>query len=155
MKQTLHWNVSGIPPEARDVARAAANKEGLTVGDWLTRRILAERSADSPQAGSGEGQAKPDAGTEGKAEVKPLGPRLVRLEDESDVVARRVEESLRFLSKRIEVSERTQTEAQRMLAIEIQTASRGQAEAFARFAERIERVEKNSDLAPMREAVRG
>ena len=36
MKQTLHWNVSGIPPEARDVARAAANKEGVTVGDWLT-----------------------------------------------------------------------------------------------------------------------
>jgi TPR repeat protein/chaperonin cofactor prefoldin len=149
MKQTLHWNVSGIPPEARDVARAAANKEGLTVGDWLTRRILAER--ETPEA---EPEAKPDAAPE----AKPMGPRLVRLENEPDPVARRVEESLRFLSKRIEVSERAQIEAQRTLstaAAEIQSASRNQAEVFASFAERIERVERNSDTAPLREALRG
>jgi TPR repeat protein len=153
MKQTLHWNVSGIPPEARDVARAAANKEGLTVGDWLTRRILAEN-------GPGEQPVLPRtaAGPDAAPEIKPLGPRLVRLENESDVVARRVEESLRFLSKRIEVSERAQNEAQRTLGTivaEIQAASRDQAEAFALFAERIERVESNSDTAPMREALRG
>jgi localization factor PodJL len=159
MKQTLHWNVSGIPPEARDVARAAANKEGVTVGDWLTRRILAERSADSPPgAQEPEPEPKADAAPETKADVKPLGPRLVRLENEPDVVARRVEESLRFLSKRIENSERAQNEAQRTLSTivaEIQAASRGQAEAFMRFVERIERVERNSDTAPMREALRG
>ena len=149
MKQTLHWNVSGIPPEARDVARAAANKEGLTVGDWLTRRILAERGPADPE---------PEAGPEEAPEVRPLGPRLVRLETDQDPVSRRIEESLRFLSKRIEVSERAQFEAQRTLsaaAAEIQTASRNQSEAFAQFAERIERVEKTSDTAPLREALRG
>ena len=152
MKQNLHWNVSGIPPEARDLARAAASKEGLTVGDWLTRRILAERAAGG-QAGTAEPEASPDA--EPKAEVKPLGPRLVRLENEPDPIARRVDEALRFLSKRIEVSE---SEAQRTLgaiAAEIQAASRGQAEAFARFSDRIERVEKNSDTAALRDALRG
>jgi hypothetical protein len=154
MKQTLHWNVSGIPPEARDLARAAASKEGLTVGDWLTRRILAERGPEEAP----EGEAKPDAAPEAKADVKPMGPRLVRLENEPDRTARRVEESLRFLTKRIDVSERTQTEAQRTLATvatEIQSASLKQAEAFMRFADRIERVEKNSDVAPLRDAVRG
>ena len=154
MKQTLHWNVSGIPPEARDLARAAASKEGLTVGDWLTRRILAERGPE----GGPEGEARPDAAPEAKADAKPMGPRLVRLENETDPVARRVEESLRFLTKRIDVSERAQTEAQRTLATvatEIQSASLKQAEAFMRFADRIERVEKNSDVAPLRDALRG
>jgi hypothetical protein len=159
MKQTLHWNVSGIPPEARDLARAAASKEGLTVGDWLTRRILAERGPESAP----EGEPKPDAAPEAakaevKSDTKPMGPRLVRLENEPDPVARRVEESLRFLSKRIEVSEHAQTEAQRTLAAvatEIQSASLKQAEAFMRFADRIERVERNSDVAPLRDALRG
>jgi localization factor PodJL len=157
MKQTLHWNVSGIPPEARDVARAAANKEGLTVGDWLTRRILAEHGAGGQHAAPTTA-AEPSSRLDAAPDVKPLGPRLVRLENESDVVARRVEESLRFLSKRIEVSERSQNEAQRTLgaiAAELQAASRDQAQAFARFAERIERAERNSDTAPMREALRG
>lgn len=155
MKQTLHWNVSGIPPEARDLARAAASKEGLTVGDWLTRRILAQRGP----AGAPESEAKPDeAPPEANADAKPMGPRLVRLENEQDPVARKVDESLRFLSKRIEVSERAHNEAQRTLATiatEIQSASLKQAEAFMRFADRIERVEKNSDVAPLRDALRG
>jgi len=155
MKQTLHWNVSGIPPEARDVARAAATKEGLSVGDWLTRRILAEHgSAGAPAVLGERNSAEPEV----RPEAKPLGPRLVRIDTEPDLASRRVEESLRLLSKRIEVSERTQSDAQRTLstvATEIQTASRDQAEAFARFAERIERVEKNSDTAPLRDAVRG
>ena len=65
---------------------------------------------------------------------------------------------MRSLSKRIDLSERAQIEAQRTLstvAADIQAASREQAEAFARFAERIDRVEKNSDTAPLRDAVRG
>ena len=155
MKQTLHWNVSGIPPEARDVARAAATKEGLTVGDWLTKRILAESGASEPAATPNDPASAP---SEPKAEVKPIGPRLVRLEGEPDSTSRRFEESLRILTKRIELSEWTQSEAQRVLntvAAEIQTASRDQGEAFKRFAERIDLAEKNSDTAPLRDAVRG
>ncbi|HEY2445805.1 MAG TPA: hypothetical protein VGI20_08735 [Rhizomicrobium sp.] len=34
------WNLVGIPPDARDAARAAALREGLSIGEWLTRRIL-------------------------------------------------------------------------------------------------------------------
>ena len=137
------------------MARAAANKEGVTVGDWLTRRILAELGSGAPLATPGDHTISEPAA---KADVKPLGPRLVRLENEPDTSSRRVEESLRLLSKRIELSERAQHEAQRTLstaAAEIQAASRAQAEAFARFAERIDGVEKNSDTAPLRDAVRG
>lgn len=34
------WNLVGIPADARDAARAAALSEGLSIGEWLTRRIL-------------------------------------------------------------------------------------------------------------------
>src|ERR1700754_1935722 len=40
MRAELPWNVAGIPPEAREAARAAARREGLSVGEWMTRRIL-------------------------------------------------------------------------------------------------------------------
>jgi hypothetical protein len=45
MKQNLPWSVSGIPPEAREAARAAASREGMSLGDWLTQRILDEAAA--------------------------------------------------------------------------------------------------------------
>jgi localization factor PodJL len=34
------WSLVDIPTDARDAAQAAARREGLTVGEWLTRRIL-------------------------------------------------------------------------------------------------------------------
>src|SRR5438477_5263544 len=34
------WSLVDIPSNARDAAQAAARKEGLSVGEWLTRRIL-------------------------------------------------------------------------------------------------------------------
>ncbi|HXS06546.1 MAG TPA: hypothetical protein VN723_07145, partial [Rhizomicrobium sp.] len=46
MRAELPWNVAGIPPEAREAARAAARREGLSVGEWLTRRILRSLSSD-------------------------------------------------------------------------------------------------------------
>src|SRR2546423_114295 len=34
------WSLVDIPPDARDAAQAAARREGVSVGEWLTRRIL-------------------------------------------------------------------------------------------------------------------
>jgi localization factor PodJL len=145
MKQTLHWNVSGIPPEVRDAARAAANKEGLSVGDWLTKRILSDRGPATLTTPVTDG------------DPHPLAPRLVRLEAEPDLSSPRIDDALRILSKRMEISDRAQSDAQRSLstvAVDIQNAKREQTEAFARFAERIERIERNTDTGPMRDAMR-
>lgn len=40
MQPDIPWNVAGIAPEAREAARTSARREGLSVGEWLTRRIL-------------------------------------------------------------------------------------------------------------------
>ena len=65
MRAELPWNVAGIPPEAREAARAAARREGLSVGEWLTRRILRSFSDlgdepmpfDRPAYGGGGGSS--------------------------------------------------------------------------------------------------
>ncbi|MBV9331447.1 MAG: hypothetical protein JOZ55_07825, partial [Alphaproteobacteria bacterium] len=52
MRPDLPWNVANIPPEAREAARAAARREGLSVGEWLTRRILHSFIETSPELGA-------------------------------------------------------------------------------------------------------
>src|SRR3954462_15732736 len=40
------WTVKGIAPEERNAAIAAAEREGLTIGEWLTRTIRTQIQAD-------------------------------------------------------------------------------------------------------------
>src|SRR3954463_1980478 len=40
------WTVKGIPPEERNAAIAAADREGLTIGEWLTRAVRTQVQAD-------------------------------------------------------------------------------------------------------------
>ena len=49
MKPGLPWQVSGVRREARDTAREAARRAGMSVGEWLDTVIL-----ESAQAGEGQ-----------------------------------------------------------------------------------------------------
>src|SRR3954447_22728020 len=40
------WTIKGIPPEERNAAIAAAEREGLTIGEWLTPAIRTQVQAD-------------------------------------------------------------------------------------------------------------
>jgi hypothetical protein len=40
------WTAEGIGPEERNAAIAAAEREGLTIGEWLTRAIRTQVQAD-------------------------------------------------------------------------------------------------------------
>lgn len=48
------WTVKGVSPETRNAAIAAAQREGMVMGEWLARAILgqvqAERNAKGPPA---------------------------------------------------------------------------------------------------------
>lgn len=43
------WSIKGIPPQAREAAKEAARREGLTLGAWLVRQIE-EASEEAQQA---------------------------------------------------------------------------------------------------------
>ncbi len=39
-KAVMPWSVKGVSKEARNLAKAKAQAEGITIGDWLTKLIL-------------------------------------------------------------------------------------------------------------------
>ncbi len=45
MRPQSSWNLSNVSPDARTAASAAAQSEGISLGEWLTRQILAEFQA--------------------------------------------------------------------------------------------------------------
>lgn len=165
MKQTLPWSVTGIPPEAREAARAAASREGLTVGDWLTKKILGEGAVSEQASPEARSDWPPPSSPrrlardeETRRDGDELVSRIARAEAETDSAFHRIDETLRGMARRLEATERSQNEASRAMgaaAADINAAARDQASAFGTLAERIERVERHADSSSLRDAVRG
>ncbi len=184
MRPDIPWNVAGIPSEAREAARAAARREGLSVGEWMTRRILRSFS-DTPDdmtpareqwpsnSGSYAAAANKDGyaaapeqrATAQRRDTADMLARVARSETESNDVYRRIEEQLRSVARRLESAERNQTENNRAMskaAAEINIAAREQAVAFDQLggnvlglADRLERVERTSANDGTRDAIKG
>lgn len=64
------WSVKGVDPEAREAAKIAARKAGLTVGAWLNQMI--RQSASDQLRGGGSAQA--GGGAPGPGYAQPNGP---------------------------------------------------------------------------------
>jgi len=175
MQPDLPWNVAGIPPEARDAARAAARREGLSVGDWLTRRILrtfaeGNESVDtlrqswrqpSQTLRSPQLEMREDTTTRDSDEMLA---RVSRSEAESQNAWKRIEDQLRGVTRRLDQAEHSQTENNRVMskaAVEINVAAREQAQAFDLLGsqilgmnERLARLEREATNDGVKDAVR-
>jgi localization factor PodJL len=172
MRPDLPWNVAGIPSEAREAARAAARREGLSVGEWLTRRIVKEFAGESESYQPMRETFSPAAPAYRPIE-EPAAPRLdtsdmmarvSRNESETADIYRRIETQLGGLGRRMEATERSNAENNRAMskaATEINIAAREQAQAFDQLsshvvslANRLDRVEQASGNDSMKEAVK-
>src|SRR3984957_4453848 len=164
MRAELPWNVAGIPPEAREAARAAARREGLSVGEWLTRRILRSLT----EGGEGGGwHRSPDydyRGSSGGSDYRGLSDepstrdtddmlaRVSRSENEAQGAYRRIEDQLRGMAKRLEGAGKAQSDSSKAMsdaATEINSATKEQAQAFEQLGghvmglgDRLSRVER-------------
>jgi localization factor PodJL len=174
MRPDIPWNVAGIPPEAREAARAAARREGLSVGEWMTRRILRSFS-DSPDdaaptrepwSSNGNGYGAPETrAAQTRRDTENMLERVARSESESNDVYRRIEEQMRNVARRLESAERNQAESNRAMskaAAEINVTAREQAQAFDQLgdsvtglADRLERVEHSATQDGTRDAIKG
>ncbi|MGA7711813.1 MAG: hypothetical protein WCA81_07925 [Rhizomicrobium sp.] len=167
MRPDLPWNVAGIPSEAREAARAAARREGLSIGEWLTRRILAGLSglSEEPQREDWSSYRPDDhrmAST--RRDSDDMLDRVSRSESETADVYRRIEEQLRSMGRRLDSSERSQSESNRVMskaAVEMNITAREQAQAFDQLgshvvglSDRIERVERSATTDGLRDAVK-
>ncbi len=59
MKPGIPWSVKGIEPEVREVAKHAARRAGMTLGEWLNTVILDQSDdpqAENPASGAGPAQ---------------------------------------------------------------------------------------------------
>ena len=164
MRAELPWNVAGIPPEAREAARAAARREGLSVGEWLTRRIIAELGEDAVPADTGE--QDPDfVPAANRRDTEDMLARLAHAEAEASHTYRRIEEQLRSVGSGLDNAERSQSESNRAMsraASEITIASHEQAQAFDQLGhhmmgldDRLEKLERAALQDGLKEAVKG
>jgi len=174
MRPDLPWNVAGIPSEAREAARAAARREGLSIGEWLTRRILAgmsDMSEPSETRRDEWGARYEERGTPryedrgaARRDSEEMLDRVSRSESETAGVYRGVEEQLRGMARRLDSAERSQSESNRVMskaAVEMNIAAREQSQAFDQLgahvvglSERLDRVERSIGNDGLREAVK-
>lgn len=174
MRAELPWNVAGIPPEAREAARAAARREGLSVGEWLTRRILRSLSdmGEEPmpfdqntlERASLDSWGLPQSGAS-RRETEEVVSRVSRTDIEGAESYRRIEDQLRSVGRRLDNAERSQSESHRVMSqatSEINVASREQSQAFDQLggqvlglSERLERLERHVAQDPLKDAVKG
>ena len=162
MQPDLPWNVAGIPSEAREAARASARREGLSVGEWLTRRIL---GAITDAGENFEANARSwRAETAPSRDSEEMLAHVSRSESDAQNAYRRIEDQLRVLARRLDATERSQSENGRAMnkaATEISIASREQSQAFDQLGahvvtlnERLKRVESQTSNDGVRDAVK-
>ena len=168
------WNIAGIPPEARDAARAAARREGLSMGEWLTRRITLEQGVSTRDAllsGAqflfGDEKIAPLQANEmhsNARETEEMLARIAHSEDETQSARKAIDEQLRAVAGRLEAAERNQTEKNRAMsqaALQMNIAVREQAQALEQItanlsalAGRLVRLEQRAAQDGMKEAVK-
>lgn len=107
------WSVKGIDPRARAIAKTAARREGMTLGEWLNRVIL----DDGPEAGASDWEERlsgyPGFGGGGddgdddalRAVIARLTNRLETAEQRSTLALTGVDQSVLALSRRLEALE--------------------------------------------------
>jgi localization factor PodJL len=100
MKFGVRWNVRGVRPEARDTARKAAQRSGMSVAEWLNEAI-AEQAAED-----GVGAAYDDTGYD-EAESAPRRPARARAqrsdnEHELAAVSERLAQSIERIDRRLD-----------------------------------------------------
>ncbi|MGQ0485001.1 MAG: hypothetical protein ACT4SY_06575 [Hyphomicrobiales bacterium] len=80
MKPGIPWSVKGIEPEAREAAKDAARRSGMTLGEWLNSVIL-DQSESADQIAGRHGDAAPKEFSAGEEPFDVAGGTTIRLED--------------------------------------------------------------------------
>src|SRR5262249_46487708 len=90
MKFGRPWNVEGVHPHARETARAAARRSGMTVGEWLDSVII-EQAAE-------EGISPQRFGIDGEDNFAAINDRLEELSRQLDRLVQRDDDGSRPLA---------------------------------------------------------
>lgn len=105
MKSNAPWSVKGIERDARDAAKAAAQREGLTVGEWLNQIIY---TAGDPNAAPTEGEIEGLKARDLAAAIEHLSRRIASAEAKSAAAVEHLARSLGGAVERLQRIERAE-----------------------------------------------
>ncbi len=83
MKPGIPWSVKGVEPELREIAKTAARRSGMTLGEWLNSAI--NEQAEAPVS---ENDSTPDKVIAGRISTHPIERAATRLEDIAEQLSR-------------------------------------------------------------------
>jgi localization factor PodJL len=83
MKPGIPWSVKGVEPELREIAKTAARRSGMTLGEWLNSAI--NDQADTPVT---DNTIAPDKVISGRISTHPIERAATRLEDIAEQLSR-------------------------------------------------------------------
>jgi localization factor PodJL len=105
MKSNAPWSVKGIEKDARETAKAAAQREGMTVGEWLNQIIYTAGDPDAaPTTGEIEGLKARDLA----AAIEHLSKRIAIAESKSAAAVDNLARSLGGAVERLQRIERSE-----------------------------------------------
>lgn len=143
------WSVKGIDPRARDAAREAARREGLSLGDWLNKVILVD-GEESPRGGdhlpyrdphgSGGFETRPSDSKAALQSLDRLAERIETAEARSALAITGIDQSVYALVSRLENAERGQKQYNSKLESGIRELRATQ----TAVADRLARMEQDS-----------
>lgn len=113
-KSDMPWSIKGVSAEARTLAKAAAAREGLTMGEWVSRAIhrrggqsdisTSTVTADPAPLGAAPLPEPPAAGgvdPHVQQKIQALETRMVTLAEPLDMVIKQIEQRISALEVRL------------------------------------------------------
>lgn len=82
MRQKVQWNLDGLEPEAREAAKEAARRAGMTLGEWLSQTIVDQSGRAAPRnyAPRPDNSFRNDPGGPVAETLERVAQRLTRLQ---------------------------------------------------------------------------
>jgi localization factor PodJL len=87
MKPGIPWSVKGIEPDAREAAKNAARRSGMTLGEWLNAAIVEQAEPEALSQHQTPPAAVPKQ-TRSKISTHPIERAATRLEDIAEQLSR-------------------------------------------------------------------
>lgn len=130
MNQTKFWSLDGVAPEAQKRAQEAAAREGISVSEWLQRKLLGNAGNDA------SGAHEP-----ARSASHPT----------------RIDNAVHSMSRLLESNQRAQSDMHRAIGsivADINTSTQDQANALHELSERVDRLERTSDTSELQDSIR-
>lgn len=133
MKPGIPWSVKGIDSEAREAAKHAARRSGMTLGEWLNTVIREQADDNEPQP---QPQQQPQRQPRSRNAMQDIQDKLDHLSDQLTRMVHREQDTTagRYYERARPVQDNSLAD----ILARVEASERQTAESFAEVGERLE-----------------